>query len=144
VAGNVARDKVLGSMEFACKVAGSKLIVVLGHTRCGAVKATCDFVAQGKGPEDLGLTNLTSITDVIAESVRRESETKDDRSGANPVFVDRVADLHVHHTMEMIRANSPTLSKMLDDGEIGIVGAMYDVVSGRVTFSRADATVAVS
>lgn len=134
VAGNVAMDKVLGSMEFACKIAGSKLIVVLGHTRCGAVKATCDFAASGKDPADTGLTNLASVTNAIQHAVDRETETRGDRSGSNGPFVDRVAKLHVENTIEFIRAKSPALSKMLDAGEIGIVGGLYDVATGKVEF----------
>jgi carbonic anhydrase len=140
VAGNVAKEKVLGSMEFACKVAGSKLILVLGHTRCGAVKATCDLVAKDVDPTaETGMTNLWSITSVISESVRRETATASHRDGSNEQFVNRVAALHVGNTIEWIRRHSPTLAKMLDDGEIGIVGGIYDVVSGRVTFLEAGA-----
>jgi len=134
VAGNVAMDKVLGSMEFACKIAGSKLIVVLGHTRCGAVKATCDFVASGEDPADTGLTNLPSVTSAITHAVEREKETTGDRSGGNEAFVNRVAQLHVENTIDFIRERSPALTKMLDDGEIGIVGGLYDVSTGRVEF----------
>tara|TARA_R110002094_G_scaffold90234_1_gene92877 strand:- start:499 stop:2787 length:2289 start_codon:yes stop_codon:yes gene_type:complete len=135
IAGHVARQKVLGSMEFACKVAGSKLILVLGHTRCGAVKATCDFVAKGVDPvAKTGMTNLGSITSVISESVNKETETKTNRDGSNDEFVGRVGTLHVDNTIRWIRSHSPTLAKMLDDGVIGIVGGMYDVKSGRVEF----------
>ncbi|MFT4843766.1 MAG: carbonic anhydrase [Planctomycetota bacterium] len=135
VAGNVAREKVLGSMEFACKIAGSKLILVLGHTRCGAVKASCDFEAQGvSAQEATDLSNLGSITKVIGEAVHQETETTDDRTSKNEGFVTRVATLHVQNTIAWIRGNSPTLKAMLDSGEIGIAGGLYDITAGRVTF----------
>jgi carbonic anhydrase len=122
-------------MEFACKVAGAKLIVVLGHTRCGAVKATCDLVAKGLDTvEATGLTNLPSITEPISEAVRMETKTKDRRDASNPDFVDSVAAINVRNTIRWIEDNSPVLKSMIINGEIGIVGAMYDVASGRVTF----------
>lgn len=135
LAGNVASPKALGSLEFACKVAGAKLVLVLGHTRCGAVKATCDFVAKGLDPtEATGLTNLSSITDPITEAVQMETHTHDDRSPSNELFVDRVAEINVRNTIRWIEANSPTLARMAVAGEIAIVGAMYDVRTGRVEF----------
>ena len=135
LAGNVASDKVLGSLEFACKVAGAKLIVVLGHTRCGAVKATCDFVSKGvDAAQATGLTNLPSITAPIAEAVAMETLTRERRDGSNYEFVDRVAALNVRHQIRWIEANSPVLRSMILNGEVAIVGAMYDVASGRVAF----------
>lgn len=135
LAGNVASPKALGSLEFACKVAGSKLIVVLGHTRCGAVKATCDFVAKGLDPvQATGLTNLGSITEPISEAVRMESRTKEGRDASNPEFVDRVAAINVRNTIRWIEDHSPTLASMAINGEIAIVGAMYDVATGKVEF----------
>jgi carbonic anhydrase len=135
LAGNVASPKALGSLEFACKVAGAKLILVMGHTRCGAVKATCDFVHQGVDPvAATGLTNLGSIVEPIAEAVRLETQTSDDRSAKNSAFVDRVAAINVRNTIEWIKDNSPTLASMSRNGEIAIVGAMYDVATGQVEF----------
>ncbi|MFM1821976.1 MAG: hypothetical protein RI967_242 [Planctomycetota bacterium] len=135
LAGNIASEKALGSMEFACKVAGAKLIVVLGHTRCGAVKATCDFVAKGGDvAKETGLTNLPSITDPISEAVRLETTTREGRDSSNEAFVDRVAALNVRNTIQWILANSPTLAEMARTGEIAVVGAMYDVATGRVEF----------
>ncbi len=134
LAGNVVSAKALGSMEFACKVAGSKLILVLGHTRCGAVKATCDFVNSGGDvAAETGLVNLASITDPISDAVRAETETTGDRTGGNEAFVNRVAEINVRNMIAAIRADSPTLREMDDAGEIAIVGGMYDVVTGRVT-----------
>jgi carbonic anhydrase/SulP family sulfate permease len=135
LAGNVASAKALGSMEFACKVAGAKLIVVLGHTRCGAVKATCDLVSKGLDPvEATGLTNLPSITEPISEAVRMETRTEGARDGSNYEFVDRVATIHVRNTIRWIEDNSPVLRSMILNGEVGIVGAMYDVSTGHVQF----------
>ena len=135
LAGNVASPKALGSLEFACKVAGAKLLLVMGHTRCGAVKATCDFVAKGlDAAQATGLTNLGAITDTIAEAVRMESRTVEGRTADNESFVDRVAEINVRNAIRWMQANSPTLSSMAMNGEIAIVGAMYDVRSGRVTF----------
>ena len=135
LAGNVVSDKALGSMEYACKVAGSKLVVVLGHTRCGAVGATCDFVSTGGDVvKETGLTNLASITEPITAAVHQETATTGDRTSGNKDFVNRVATINVRNTIATIRDQSPTLRAMADAGEIAIVGAMYDVVSGRVEF----------
>ena len=135
VAGNVARGKALGSLEFACRVVGSKLIVVLGHTRCGAVKATCDFVDKGVDPVvATGLTNLPYITEPISEAVQAENVTRDNRSGSNLEFVDRVTAIHVRNTIRWIQNHSPALASMALNGEIAIVGAMYDVSTGKVEF----------
>jgi MFS superfamily sulfate permease-like transporter len=135
LAGNVASPKALGSLEFACKVAGAKLVLVMGHTRCGAVKATCDFVARQIDPvQATGLTNLGSITDPITEAVHMESQTKKGRTADNEEFVDRVAEINVRNTIRWIQANSPTLASMTLNGDIAIVGAMYDVRTGKVEF----------
>lgn len=134
LAGNVARRKALGSIEFACKVAGSRLVVVLGHTSCGAVKATCEFVGKGVDPASTGLTNLAAITSVIGESVHEEMKRQKEADYKDPAFVDRVTATHVGHTLEWLIANSPTLQAMLKAGEIGLVGAMYDITTGRVEF----------
>lgn len=135
LAGNVASQKALGSIEFACKVAGARLILVLGHTRCGAVKAACDFVAKSLDPvEATGLTNLPSITDPISEAVRMETTIQDRRDASNEAFVDRVAAINVRNAMRWIQDHSPTISKMLATGEVALVGGMYDIKTGRVEF----------
>lgn len=140
LAGNVVSPKALGSLEYACKVAGSKLVLVLGHTSCGAVGATCDFVASGGDvATETGLPNLPSITDPIAEAVRRETSDDTDRTSGNRDFVNRVAAMNVGNMIATIRAESPALKAMADAGEIAIVGAMYDVATGRVEFLGADA-----
>jgi carbonic anhydrase/SulP family sulfate permease len=135
VAGNIAGAKILGSMEFACKVAGAKLIVVLGHTQCGAVKAACDLVESQTDPAAAtGLTNLGSLTGPIGQAIRMERDTKENRTSNNGAFVDRVAALNVCAVMDYIRSNSPALNELIECGKVGIVGGMYDVKTGKVAF----------
>ena len=127
IAGNFVNDDVLGSMEFACKLAGVKLIVVLGHTSCGAVKGACDAA-------ELGL--LTQLLDKIKPAVKAVSTSPDeDRSSANIKFVNRVAEKNVELTKEHIYKQSLVLHEMYNKGEIDIVTAMYDVASGKVNFT---------
>ena len=138
LAGNVLSRKVLGSMEFACKVAGAKLILVLGHTSCGAVKATCDIVGKGLDTvQATGLTNLPYLVEPISKAVHMETATMQNRDGSNYEFVDRVAAIHVHNVMLAIRQGSPTLRDMIDAGQIQVAGAMYNVKSGQVEFMSA-------
>ncbi|MGK7389802.1 MAG: carbonic anhydrase family protein [Candidatus Cyclobacteriaceae bacterium M2_1C_046] len=124
IAGNFVNRDILGSLEFACKAAGSKAIVVLGHTQCGAVKGACDDVKLGN------LTGMLENLKPAVESVTDESE----RNSKNPDFVQKVADNNVKLTIENIKKNSPVLKEMLDNNEITIVGGMYDVSSGKVNF----------
>ena len=138
LAGNVLSRKVLGSMEFACKVAGAKLILVLGHTSCGAVKATCDIVGKGLDTvQATGLTNLPYLVEPISKAVHMETTTIQNRDGSNYEFVDRVAAIHVRNVMLAIRQGSPTLRDMIDAGQIQVAGAMYNVKSGQVDFMSA-------
>lgn len=125
IAGNIVNEDILGSMEFACQVAGSKFIVVLGHTKCGAIKGACDHVQLG---------NLTHLLAKIEPSVQAETETKEDRSSSNPVFVENVANINVHKAVQEILEKSPILKGLVEQGKIGIIGAMYDVTSGKVEF----------
>ena len=125
IAGNVVNEDILGSMEFACKVAGSKFIVVLGHTKCGAIKGACDHVDMG---------NLTTLLSKIEPAVSEETQTKENRNSKNSEFVEHVAEINVRKNVELILAKSPILEDMVRNGEIGIIGAMYDVTSGVVTF----------
>ena len=125
VAGNVLNDDILGSMEFACKVAGAKAIVVLGHTRCGAVKGACDGVELG---------NLTTLLHKIQDAIALETETLGDRTAANSEFVERVAELNVLLVKSQIMQRSPLLAEMVRKSEIALVGGMYDVESGAVEF----------
>jgi len=123
IAGNFINEDILGSMEFACKVAGSKLIVILGHSSCGAVKGACNHV-------DLG--NLTGLLKKIQPAVDAVDEDGD-RSAANASFVQKVADKNVELSLELLKKKSPVLNEMLNNGEIGLVGAMYSVDTGIVT-----------
>lgn len=124
VAGNVVNEDVLGSMEFACAVAGSKLIVVLGHSRCGAVKGACDYVQMG---------HLTALVNKISPAVHA-AEMAGGRGGDNQAFVEDVALANTRMQMHAILERSPILKHHFDTGKIGIVSAMYSVESGEVTF----------
>ena len=125
IAGNIVNTDILGSMEFACKVAGSKLIVVLGHSKCGAVKGACDHVEMG---------NLTELLSKIQPSVYQEKETTDNRTSKNSEFVENVAEINVKRNVKNIIERSFVLEQMLEEGQIGIVGAMHDIESGKVIF----------
>ena len=129
IAGNIVNTDILGSMEFACKIAGSKLIVVLGHTKCGAVKGACDHVEMG---------NLTELLSKLQPAVYSETETKDpkQRSSKNSQFVENVAAIHVRRTVKNIIERSFILEQMVENGEIGVVGAMYNIETGTVEFYK--------
>ena len=123
VAGNIINDDILGSMEFACKLAGSKLIVVLGHSHCGAIKGACDNVQ---------LEHLTGLLEKIKPAV--ESERSKVSESADKDLVQRVAESIVQATVDQIMQKSHVLKEMIDNGEIGIAGGMYDIESGHVEF----------
>lgn len=125
IAGNVVNTDILGSMEFACKVAGSKLIVVLGHSKCGAIKGACDHVEMG---------NLTELLSKIQPAIYQEKETKEDRTSKNPSFVENVSQINVKRSVKSIVDRSFILEQMVDNGEIGVVGAMHNIETGEVTF----------
>ena len=125
VAGNFVNTDILGSMEFACKVAGAKAIVVLGHTKCGAIMGACDNVQLG---------NLTSMLSNLMPAVKAIPAPAGGPSSQNVAFVQQVADKNVELTIEAIKKQSPVLNEMLENGEIAIVGAMYDVETGKVSF----------
>ncbi|MCF6171709.1 MAG: carbonic anhydrase [Bacteroidales bacterium] len=128
IAGNFVNEDILGSMEFACKFAGSKLVVVMGHTSCGAVKGACDSVQAG---------NLTQLLEKITPAVEgTKTKPNEKRSSENADFVNRVAVKNVELTVENICGQSPILCEMYKQGEIDIVKAMYDVASGKVEFLR--------
>jgi len=119
VAGNIINEDVLGSMEYSCKVAGSKLVVVMGHSKCGAVTAACKHIELG---------NITVLLDKIQPAVNAVDEEMSDAK------VEKVAAMNVKLSIERIRKESPILSEMEKNGEIEIVGAMYNVTDGTVTF----------
>jgi carbonic anhydrase len=127
IAGNVVNTDIVGSMEFACKVAGSKLIVVLGHTSCGAIKGACDHVEMG---------NLTELLSKIQPAVYEETltaETKN-RTSKNSKFVENVADINVKRSVKSIVARSYILEQMIEKGEIAIIGAKHHLDTGKVVF----------
>ncbi|PKB42843.1 carbonic anhydrase [Cellulophaga sp. RHA19] len=127
IAGNFVNQDILGSMEFGCKLAGTKLIVVLGHTSCGAIKGACDNAELG---------NLTAMLAKIKPAVNAVTEPKDKslRNSKNLDFVDHVAEKNVLLTIDRIVAESDVLAEMQKNGEVKIVGAMYDINSGEVKF----------
>ncbi len=127
IAGNFVNEDILGSMEFACKLAGTKLIVVLGHTSCGAIKGACD---------DVKLGNLTNMLANIKPAVAAVREPKDAnyRNSRNIEFVDNVATKNVQLTIARIMDESPVLAEMQNNGEIKIIGAIYDINTGAAKF----------
>jgi len=125
IAGNIINEDILGSMEFACKVAGSKIIVVLGHTKCGAIKGACDHVEMG---------NLTALLSKIRPAVDEETTIKENRTSSNPEFVEKVANINVKRTMKSILERSPILKEMVESGKIGIISGTHDISNGNVTF----------
>ena len=127
IAGNVVNTDILGSLEFACAIAGSKLIVVLGHTRCGAVKGACDHVEFG---------NLTELLAKLQPAVYQERLTTDpaQRNGKNLAFVDEVARLNVRRTVRSIVERSFVLEQLCERGAIGVIGGMHDLGTGEVEF----------
>ena len=127
IAGNFVNEDLLGSMEFACKLAGTKVLVVLGHTACGAVKGACDHARLGN------LTTLINKLEPAVDAVASPAE-ESERTSANSQFVDAVAAKNVEMTIADIREKSPILKEMEDNGEIQIVGGMYDISTGKVSF----------
>ncbi|MDA7716889.1 carbonic anhydrase family protein [bacterium] len=127
IAGNFVNQDILGSMEFACKLAGTKLLVVLGHTSCGAIKGACDHARLG---------NLTALINKIEPAVDAVKEPKEEalRNSKNMNFVNEVAEKNVMMTMDNIRSSSEVLAEMENNGEIKIVGGMYDLETGKVKF----------
>ncbi len=126
VAGNIVNEDILGSLEYAAKVAGSKAIVVLGHTHCGAVKGACDSAVLG---------NLTQLVAKIAPAVKATPDNHGtDRSSKNHHFVDAAAEMNVKMTVQAISEKSPVLRDMIKSGQIKVIGAMHDVETGKVEF----------
>lgn len=125
IAGNIINEDILGSMEFACKVAGSKIIVVLGHTKCGAIKGACDQVEMG---------NLTALLAKIKPAVDDEQTITENRNSSNSEFVEKVATINVKRTVQSIMERSPILKEMIEKGEIGIAGGLHNITDGQVTF----------
>ena len=125
IAGNIVNEDILGSMEFGCKVAGSKIIVILGHTKCGAIKGACDHVEMG---------NLTALLSKIQPAVYDENTVKENRNSRNDEFVEKVSTINVKRTVHAIMERSTILKEMIEAGQIGIVGGTHDITTGEVTF----------
>lgn len=126
VAGNFVNEDILGSMEFACKVSGAKLILVMGHEHCGAVKSAIDGVELGN------ITPMLAKIKPAIEQVVHDGE----KNSKNETFVHKVSESNVRHTIDQIRANSPILKEMEENGEIKMVGALYDMDNGKVEFLK--------
>jgi carbonic anhydrase len=125
IAGNILNEDILGSMEFGCKVAGARIIVVLGHTKCGAVQGACDHMEMG---------NLTSLLSKIRPAVDDEQTVKSNRNSSNEEFVEKVAIINVKRTVKAIMERSPILKEMIKRGTIGIIGGQHDITTGKVEF----------
>lgn len=125
IAGTIINEDILGSMEFACKVAGAKIIVVLGHTKCGAIKGACDHVEMG---------NLTALLNKIQPAVSAEITETNNRTSANEEFVEKVNTINIHKTVQAIMQGSPILKALIESGECGIVGGHHDITTGQVVF----------
>lgn len=125
IAGNILNEDILGSMEFATKVVGTKIIVVLGHSRCGAIVGACNHVEMG---------NLTTLLKKIQPAIEAETATQDQRDGSNTNFVNNVTSLNVTLNIERIRKESPIIAELEKQGAIKIIGGVYNVESGEVSF----------
>ena len=125
IGGNIINEDILGCMEFGCKVAGAKIIVVLGHTKCGAIKGACDHIEMG---------NLTALLSKIRPAVDEETTTKENRNSTNPAFVENVTTINVKRTIKSIVERSPILKEMLENKTIAIVGGTHDISTGAVQF----------
>jgi len=125
IAGNVLNDDILGSMEFGTKAVGTKIILVLGHTKCGAVVGACNDVKMG---------SLTQLLDKIKPAINAEKEIAENRTGSNEAFVNSVTINNIHLVMDQIRKQSSIIAEMESQGYVQIAGGLYDVTSGEVTF----------
>ena len=125
IAGNILNEDILGSMEFSCKLAGSKLIVVLGHTNCGAITGACNNIVLG---------NMTGLLNKIKPAIEMETETKTNRTDKNEIFLRNVTVNNVFITVKKVREQSSILQGMEQKGEIKIIGGLYDIDTGQGTF----------
>ena len=125
IAGNIINEDILGSMEFGCQVAGAKIIVVLGHSNCGAIKGACDHVEMG---------NLTALLSKIQPAIYDEKTEQSNRSSSNDTFVQNVAEINVKRTVKSIQERSPILKQLIETGACCIIGGMHDISTGEVSF----------
>ena len=124
IAGNILNEDILGSMEFATKVVGTKIVMVLGHTKCGAIVGACNHVEMG---------NLTTLLKKINPAIAKETSTRENRDGSNAAFVNNVTELNVQLTIDRIRKESPIIAELEKEDQIKIIGGLYDVDNGKVT-----------
>ena len=125
IAGNILNEDILGSMEFATKIVGTKIVVVLGHTKCGAIVGACNHVELG---------NLTTLLNKVQPAIFHERTITENRTGSNPEFVNKVTELNVHLTIDRIRRESPIIAELEENHKMKIIGGIYDVDNGKVTF----------
>lgn len=125
VAGNIINEDILGSMEFACKLARSKIIVVLGHNKCGAIRGACDHLEMG---------NLTGLLSKIQPAIDMEKTIEENRDSSNDDFVSKVTLINVKQAIQNISQNSAILKEMIGNGEIQVVGGIHDLLTGKVEF----------
>jgi carbonic anhydrase len=125
IAGNILNEDILGSMEFATKVVGTKVILVLGHTKCGAIVGACNHIEMG---------NLTTLLNKIQPAIFNEKTIVENRNGSNIAFVNNVTELNVHLTIERIRRESPIIAEMEQNNELEIKGGIYNVETGEVVY----------
>ncbi|HEV7620108.1 MAG TPA: carbonic anhydrase family protein [Flavisolibacter sp.] len=125
IAGNILNDDIIGSMEYACKIAGSKLIVVLGHTKCGAIEGACNNIVLG---------NVTKLLSKIKPAIEQETLTLTERNGNNPSFVRNVTIRNVFLTVKKIKEQSSILHEMEQSEQIKIIGGLHDIYTGQVIF----------
>ncbi|PZX46851.1 carbonic anhydrase family protein [Algoriphagus chordae] len=135
IAGNIINEDILGSMEFACKLAGSKLIVVLGHSRCGAIKGACAGVKTG---------NLTGLLEKVNPAIDEVKNEMPNTEQTEPEFITAVEKQNVISMMDKIIKESPVLKELYENGEIGMIGSYYDVETGEVSFMKASIEEAVA
>jgi carbonic anhydrase len=125
IAGTIINEDILGSMEFACKIAGAKIIVVLGHSKCGAIKGACDRVEMG---------SLTALLNKIQPAISAEQTVIENRTSSNDNFVAKVTAINVQRTVNDVVGRSPILKKLIESGECGIIGGNHDISTGEVCF----------
>lgn len=125
IAGTVVNDDIIASLEFACKISGSKLILVLGHTKCGAIVGACNNIQLG---------HLTQLLDKINPAIKQETSFLEDRTGSNEDYVKEVTKIHIQNSINLILQRSVILRDLVDQRKIKIIGGLYDIGSGEVTF----------
>ena len=125
IAGNILNEDILGSMEFATKIVGTKIILVLGHTKCGAIVGACNHLEMG---------NITTLLNKVQPAIFSEKETLENRTGSSETFVANVTNINVKLTIDRIRGESPIIAELGQTVQIKIVGGIYEVESGKVTY----------